>query len=205
MENQNPVFFEPDTGNPNAGKLIISKACTLDDVYQHPLTPPILKSTLEKMVTWHARNETTVDNAIRSHHRFPQFQAYLLATGSNTEGEALQIPIGYQNVSVQYADVRATPADEPIVSAFVCLQKSAQKITGLRIVITGAHIESPYLLDTSNQLIVNNANTAAIDKLMELVETELQPESDYLGSAEYRLAMAKVTVKRAFHHCLEDK
>lgn len=204
MEIQHMVYFEPDPDDSSAGHLFISKHCVLDDLYQHPQTPIILKNTLEKLVTWHVRNETTVGKALRSTNHFPQFQGYIHALGIDTTDQYLSIPLGYGHLHIHYADVRPTPADEPIVSAFVCIKIIDAIIQDIGVTVTGAHSVSPYKIQSTKLLTGKPPVSNLLHSLMGFVDDELKPESDYRGSSEYRLAMAKVVIKRAFLQCVEE-
>jgi len=205
MESFNCIQFTPSQSSGGGGLLTIQLECSLDELYRFPHTPSVVKDTLEKMVSWHTRNENTISQAIKSRHRFPQLQAVLLGLGYSVTDNCVQILLPNANHRCAASDVRSTPADEPIVSAAIGVDiDQSQTIKTARLVFCGAHAQSPYLLKCADMLVGQPFAVHTIDLVIEAMTTELSPKADYQGSAEYRLAMAAVTLKRAWTQCVEE-
>jgi hypothetical protein len=197
------VTFEANPNDNHSGYLRIAPDCTLDQLYQYSQCPPMLHNTLHKMVSWHTRNETSIEKALRSLHRFPQFQACLMVLEMTETEEGYLLAIGAENIRLGYSEIRATPADEPIVAAYISISIEDGHIARCRAAVTGAHTKSPYLLEGTENLTGKKMDGETRDRLLSMVDQELAPEADYQGSVEYRRAMVQVAVKRAYQQCVE--
>ncbi len=90
-----------------------------------------------------------------------------------------------------------SPRDKPIVCAAAYVEAIEGLPTTLRVAVGGAHPQPARLHKTEHvlrgQLLTTDRITAALEPAL----AELEPPSDYLGSAEYRIAMAEVLARRA--------
>lgn len=100
------------------------------------------------------------------------------------------------------AYVSRTPADAPIVNAAVALAVDNRgKVSSAVAGIGGAaHIPVMRLeLETLMGSVLNEANVV---HAAGWASSQVHPVGDYGGSAEYRIAMARVTVERALRECM---
>lgn len=95
------------------------------------------------------------------------------------------------------AYVSRTPADEAIVNAAVHVQlNEAGLVDAAFAALCGASAQ-PVISLYLDTLTGNALNEANIHRAADSVPARVEPVSDFLGSAEYRCEMARVTVKRA--------
>ena len=177
--------------------------CTLDDLYNHPHCPAIIKESLEKHVSWQIRCETDLKRALRAGGRLLPFQAALTVHGYDILPDESGIELNITNAATFASYVRPTPAHIPIVAAFVKLASKDGRIEHVAIALTGIKEKVVTTLDTTSL----NQLPAEVDSLMGQLDDLLAPfpgYTDFNGSAEYRLAMAKVTIDRAFQACLQE-
>ena len=108
------------------------------------------------------------------------------------------------------AHVARTPADAPIVAA-VAVVEMGDPSTGsgqggivqqARIALTGVWPEAVRLAEAPARLVGGLLNEESIRAVAEAVEEEVAPKGDFLGSQEYRRAMASVLTRRALEQCL---
>jgi CO/xanthine dehydrogenase FAD-binding subunit len=102
--------------------------------------------------------------------------------------------------------VARTPADSPIVSAYACiaLGTSHKEIDQARIALTGAWPEPARLAASAGRLSGRTLSDETIAATAAAVAEECRPVGDYLGSEEYRQAMAGVVSARALRSCAEQ-
>jgi CO/xanthine dehydrogenase FAD-binding subunit len=137
---------------------------------------------------------------------------------------ALHVELG----SVRWGEARVarTPADEPIVSAIAVVGmddpsassgqapsasdlRSASGQGGVvrqaRVALTGAWPEPARLAETPARLVGGPLDAERIQAVADGVAEEVDPRGDFLGSEEYRRAMASVTTRRALEACLRQE
>jgi len=100
------------------------------------------------------------------------------------------------------AHVGRTPADEPIVSAVAVVSSDGDVVRDVRVALTGVWPESVRLAKAPARLAGGSLDQQIIQAVAEAVEHEVAPQSDFLGSEEYRRAMAGVLTQRALEGCL---
>jgi CO/xanthine dehydrogenase FAD-binding subunit len=61
------------------------------------------------------------------------------------------------------------------------------------------------LARAASLLIGGALDVAAIEAVASAVAEEVEPQGDYLGSVEYRTAMASVLTRRALNECLDGE
>jgi CO/xanthine dehydrogenase FAD-binding subunit len=137
---------------------------------------------------------------------------------------ALHVELG----SVRWGEARVarTPADEPIVSAIAVVgmddpsassgqapsasdPRSASGQGGVvrqaRVALTGAWPEPARLAKAPARLVGGPLDAERIQAVADGVAEEVDPRGDFLGSEEYRRAMASVTTRRALEACLRQE
>jgi CO/xanthine dehydrogenase FAD-binding subunit len=192
---------------------------TVQAVYQHPRLPIGLRRVLEGVVSWQKRNELKVGTGLRS---FPSYAAALLAWGAMAVSDkeeplaaflergaaigkmtAILIPLDIPGRVWGESHVSRTPADTPIVSAFAAVDLSAGHAKRVRLALTGVWEENVHLAKSPEVLVGKPLNPSTIADAVSSLANEVTPKSNYLGSAEYRRAMAQVTARRALEICMQ--
>jgi len=184
--------------------------------------PEILRRALTGVLSWQARNETSVRRALSSPRIAPQWLAALYALGATVTVEgpegSVERPLGEVNgsgaqalrVSVEglrwgEARVARTPADPPIVAAVAVVRLEDGIVQQARVALNGAWPEAVRLAKAADQLAGGPLDAPRIRAVADAVEKEVNPKGDYLGSAAYRRAMAGVLTRRALEACLQQE
>ena len=185
--------------------------------------PPILSQTLTGPLSWQVRNETTVGRALRASRLAPQWIAALLAMGATVTVDDEEVPleavlrrdvkgdVTALNVSLDdalrwgQARVGRTPADDPIVAAVAAVWLNDDVVKEARVALSGAWSEVAKLAEAPTALVGGSLNGSHIQEVAAAVEEEVAPPDDYLGSEEYRRAMAGVLTRRALEACLRQE
>ncbi|MCD6474746.1 MAG: hypothetical protein J7K85_00615 [Anaerolineaceae bacterium] len=186
--------------------LRVSVDYSLETLHKSKVCPPPIKHALHGMISWHQRNETTISRAIHSSSQYLEFRAYLNVVGINPKEvkDTLEIPIKRPGFIVGFSDVHATPDDDPIVASYVSIQMKGQLIQTSKIALTGIKRRQITCLATVNHLDGKQLTDKVIEDFCNQIPSWIEPEGNYLGSAEYRQAMAMVTTKRALKQCMEE-
>lgn len=214
------------TDQAGAGKVwSIAVDESLQAALDRPDMPPLLRQALTGVLSWQARNETLVRRTLTSPRLAPQWAAALLALGATVtvEGETgpsevpleallerrpageistLRVPLGGPERSWGESRVARTPADEPIVAAVAVVETSQGVVRQIRIALTGVWSEPVRLAQAPAQFVGDRLDLTIIQAVAEAVEREVAPQGDFLGSQEYRRAMAGVTTRRALEACV---
>jgi carbon-monoxide dehydrogenase medium subunit len=205
----------------------------LQSALDRPDTPPLLRQVLTGVLSWQTRNETPVRRTLMSPRVAPQWAAALLALGATvTVGgddgptevpvelvlqrqakgvvSALHVELG----SVRWGEARVarTPADEPIVSATAVVEMDGPSagsgqgdvVRQVRVALTGAWPEPARLAKAPDRLVGGPLDAEHIQAVADGVAEEVAPSGDFLGSEEYRRAIAGVTTRRALQACLRQ-
>jgi carbon-monoxide dehydrogenase medium subunit len=202
---------------------------SLQSVLDSPECPPLLYETLTGVLPWQTRNETPVRRALKSSRVAPQWLAALLALGATVtlergdggptevilesllrrreEGEisVLHVPLGGPERRWGQAAVARTPADEPIVAAIAVLALEDDVVRQARVALTGVWPELVGLAEAADRLVGGQLDVERIQVVAAAVEEEVAPKRDFLGTAEYRRAMAGVLTRRALESCLHQE
>jgi CO/xanthine dehydrogenase FAD-binding subunit len=101
--------------------------------------------------------------------------------------------------------VARTPADEPIVAAIAVLALEGDVVRQARVALTGVWPESVRLAEAATRLVGSSLDAKHIQAVAVAVEEEVAPKGDFLGTAEYRRAMAGVLTRRALESCLRQE
>jgi len=114
------------------------------------------------------------------------------------------IPSG---ISLHSAYVKCTTRsadDWPALGVAACLNIQSQKIESSRIFL-GSISDTPIrLLALESRLANQEISISFIEKACALVENEVDPVSDHLGTADYKRVLAKVYTKRALLAALKN-
>jgi carbon-monoxide dehydrogenase medium subunit len=195
-------------------------------VLDSPECPPLLCQTLTGAISWQARNEKSVRQALTSPRVAPQWVAALLALGAmvtmegdtgaaeipleallqrRVEGKASTLHVMVGGVKCGEAQVARTPADDPIVTAVAVVEIDGDVVRQAHVALTGVWPEPVRLAEAPAQLIGGPLDEERIRTVAEAVEKEVTPKGDFLGSKEYRRAMAGVLTRRALEKCLNQE
>ena len=225
MNDHRSSFAEPpETGRP----WTVSAETSLQAVLDQPACHPLVCDSLTGVASWQIRVETPVRRALTSPRVAPRWVAALLALGatvtlSDDSGShevelaallenravgkvlALHVPPGGAGRRWGQACVARTPADEPIVLACAVVEMDDQTVQQARVALLGAWPQPVRLAQAASQLMGGPFDAARIQAAASAVEQEVEARGDYLGSAEYRRAMAGVLSRRALAECLTGK
>lgn len=211
-----------------AGCWAIACDATLQKVLDSAGCHDLFRRTLTGYLSWHVRNRTTVERVLTTPSTALAWFAAILALGAEVrvEGqgdlpveaflerrikgrlEALRIPLlDQQGAPLKdacwgEARVARTPSDEPIVSAVAVVEGGRQAVTRARLALTGVWPRPAGLAKAADRLAGAPLTLDAIRDVSSAVEAEVAPKGDFLGSAEYRRAMAGVMARRALEECL---
>ncbi len=197
-------------------------ASSLQQVVERADTPQLLRDTLATTLSWQARNEITVARAMRAAGLAPQWNAALLALGATVtvdgpdgprqidlielrqvreSAKPARLHIPARGLRWGYAQVARTPADEPIVAAVAAVALDGDTVRQARLALTGAWPETARLAAAVDQLLGGPLDETHIQAATAALEQEVTPKDDFLGSADYRRAMAVVLARRALEEC----
>ncbi len=195
----------------------------LQALLERPDTPALLAQTLVA-IPWQARSVTPLRRVVASPGFAPQALAALLVLGgsvaSDKAGAGTAVPledilaadseIAPSEIRLALAGqpwgsawVARTPADSPIVAAFAVVQIGNRAVEQARIALTGVWPQPVRLAESAAQLAGRALTEETIAAAAAAVAEECSPPSDFLGSEEYRRAMAAVTTSRALAACAE--
>jgi len=198
----------------------------LQSVLDSPECTSLLRQTLTGAISWQTRNEKSVRQALTSPRVAPQWVAALLALGAmvtmegdtraaetpleallqrRAEGKVSTLHVMVGGVKCGEAHVARTPADDPIVAAVAVVEIDGDVVRQARVALTGVWPELVRLAEAPAQLIGGPLDEERIRTVAEAVEKEVAPKGDFLGSKEYRRAMAAVLTRRALEKCLDQE
>jgi CO/xanthine dehydrogenase FAD-binding subunit len=153
----------------------------------------------------------------------PQWSAALLALGATValeqNGEKVEIPVERflderpkgqivalhvrtEGVRWGAAAVARTPADKPIVAAIAGVELDGQVVSQARLALTGVWPTAVGMAEASAQLRGKPLAAESIRAVAAAVQDEVAPNGDFLGSVQYRRAMAGILTRRALEQCL---
>ena len=213
----------PETEN-DFPLLDLDAGATLQAVYEAADSPDLLRHTLSGWFTPQWRATITVGQAVLSPNLAPQWIAALLALDTQAAFDAedqtssladflkrakahrgrlasLRVPLNVPGRAWGEAHVARTPADQPILSAIAVLELADSVVQQARLALTGVWREYARLAESAGSLVNAQLEDERIEAVASAVEQEVQPSSDFLGSAGYRRAMAGVLTRRALQAC----
>ncbi|HEC35409.1 MAG TPA: hypothetical protein ENI39_02620, partial [Anaerolineae bacterium] len=129
------------------------------------------------------------------------------------EGKVSGLRVRMREVRWGEAHVARTPADRPIVAAVAVVEMADPSmgsgqggaVQRARVALTGVWPEPVRLAEAPARLVGGPLDETAIRALAQAVEEEVRPKGDFLGSEEYRRAMAGVLTRRALESCLRQE
>lgn len=176
-------------------------------------------------LTWQFRCETPLWHVLASPRLAPQLVAALLvcraevsmAGEAHVAGQPLERilePGGSGRVASVClpvmtatwwgeAHVSRAPADEPIVAAWAAVTLEGGQVRQARVALTGVWDVPARLSRAADGLAGAALDARHVQAVAQAIEGEVTPVGDYLGSAEYRRAMASVLTRRALLACYE--
>lgn len=203
----------------------VSANASLQAVLDDPACPPLIRRVLRARHSWQVLNETTVERTLRASHLMPQWIAALLALGATVtveradEVETVELETlvqggsdgAPQSLHVPRSDavrwgeacVARTPSDDPIVAAIAVVNLGDGVVKEARVALTGVSSQPVWMAEAAHQLLDGEMDRERVEGVASAVEGEVQPQGDYLGSEDYRRAMAGVLTRRALVSCLE--
>jgi carbon-monoxide dehydrogenase medium subunit len=214
-----------------AGSWEIACDATLQAVVESAGCAELFRRTLTGSVSWQVRNRTTTGRVLTTPSAALSWFAALLALGAevSVEGQGhvpvhqflerrikgrlqtLHVPVlgcdgtPLRGICWGEARVARTPSDEPIVSAVAAVEGVPSAITRARLALTGVWARPVAMADAASLLVGGRLTAGRIRDVAAKVEAEVAPKGDFLGSAEYRRAMAGVMARRALEECLKGQ
>lgn len=133
-----------------------------------------------------------------------EFVEFVYRHGYRYQGviSGLHIPPLPAHTAVETAFVARTPADKPIVNAAVALTVNERGKIAVATAALGGVSALPILRLPLNPLLGRKLGGGDVSGLAEWIEQHAHPTSDYLGSYEYRVEMAKTLTLRALRGCM---
>jgi CO/xanthine dehydrogenase FAD-binding subunit len=110
----------------------------------------------------------------------------------------IAIPLPRPGDAVAFEKVSRTPADQPIVCAAVKAKSEGGALREVRVALGGVGSKPQRLPKIEHAL-----ETQSFESAVQQIAEEIDPPSDFLGSAEYRREMAVVLVRRAARQLLK--
>jgi carbon-monoxide dehydrogenase medium subunit len=104
---------------------------------------------------------------------------------------------------VALADVRLTQGDRPIVNAAALVYRKGNILQSARLAVGGVTPVPIRLPELETRLAGDYLEEATLERVSLEIESSLNPPSDRRTSAEYRRAMAGITVARALRQAWE--
>jgi CO/xanthine dehydrogenase FAD-binding subunit len=195
----------------------------LQFVYKADQSHELFHQSLNRL-SWQRRDETTVLYSILSPDIAPQWISALLALGAEVffaerehstpledflprvgphSGEltALRIPQDIPGRVWAEEYVSTAPSAAPIVSAFAVVDLLEDTVQRARLALTGVWRENARLAAAIQTLVGGPLNSESIQRAAKAVEAEVAPQSDFLGSSDYRRAMSAVLTRRVLDQC----
>ncbi|HEY81079.1 MAG TPA: hypothetical protein G4O05_08405 [Caldilineae bacterium] len=207
-----------------AGFLRLEGDAPLQSVVDAANAPELLKQVLRRSYSWQERNDVSIRRAALSPDRGPLWAAALMAWDAyvlfdsgemasyahymrrevRPEGRStdLLIPPEAENLRWGVADVARTKLDMPIVGAVAVVEFDGEQVKAARVALTGVWKHTADLAQAPEALVGQRLTPEIIGAVAEAIAVETDPRPDYLGSVEYRRAMAKVLSRDALERCL---
>lgn len=214
-----------------AAGLRIGAALSLSALLERDDLPDALKASLTRAISPNILNGASVGETLllRDHPLLREWHAALIALGAAAETAdpargpshrerhllltanpklehvviiALLLPPFGPRIGLGAAHVSRTPADAPIVNAAACVHfDEAGKVISAMAALGGVSAE-PVTGYVPGSLSGWPLNAETAQAAAEEIAKHLTPPGDYLGSSEYRQAMAAVCLARALEACV---
>jgi len=222
-----PTLSPPALPVTDAGLLRLDGAASLQSVYEAENTPELLRWALRRSFVWQRRNDTEVLQASLSMDQGPMWAAALLAWDAKIafdsgdvasysdyvkrevkpEGrpEAVLILPERGNLRWGAGDVSRLPTDTPIVGAVAIVETDGDRVANAQVALTGVWKRTVDLAEAPGKLAGQPLNDETIAAVADAIAAETEPRADFLGSEDYRRAMAVVISRDALTQCMEAK
>ncbi len=211
----------------DAGLLRLDGAAPLESVYEADNAPALLRWALKRSFVWQRRNDTEVLQASLSMDQGPMWAAALLAWDAQVafdsgetapldaylkrqikpEGRPQAILVRPESENLRWGtgDVSRLPTDTPIVGAVAVVEMDGEMVKNARVALTGVWQRTVDLAQAPATLAGGTLNAETIAAVAEAIAAEAAPRADFLGSEDYRRAMAAVISRDALTQCMEAK
>jgi CO/xanthine dehydrogenase FAD-binding subunit len=211
----------------DAGLLRLEGSASLQSVFEADNAPELLRWALGRSFVWQRRNDTEVLQASLSMDQGPMWAAALLAWDAQLafdsgetaslaayvkrevkpkgRPEAVLIRPETETLRWGTGDVSRLPSDTPIVGAVAVVELDGGNVKSARVALTGVWKRTVDLAQAPAQLAGGPLTAETIAAVADAIAAETTPRGNYLGSEEYRRAMAIVTSRDALTQCMEEK
>lgn len=194
----------------------------LDELFNMPDLPEVIKLAMSGAVSWQVRNETSVSRFLAGPSQFPALALALLVSDTlvlvdgaqqgmdlheylqakeRWEPMALLLRVAVPGRKLSAARVGLTPTGEGIVLAAAAITLEDGLVKGARLGLSGVWQKKQWMSMASEKLVGAPLSDEAIDAVVAAVLAEVDPISDYLGSMTYRRAMAGVLTRQVLEAC----
>jgi aerobic carbon-monoxide dehydrogenase medium subunit len=153
----------------------------------------------------HAGRLTVPDtNASLWEEPLEEFLRFLHLHQHSYQGIITRIRIPHISLQARFgtAFVARTPADMPIVNVFASVTLNSHNIVTNAVAAVGGASHLPVECMEINPLHGNTPDETQITEAAHWVAANVWPVGNYLGSAEYRVEMTRVLVRRALNDAL---
>jgi len=211
----------------DAGLLRLDGGASLQSVLEAANAPELLRWALRRSFVWQRRNDTEVLQASLSMDQGPMWAAALLAWDAQLafdsgetasfaayvkreikpkgRPEAVLVRPETESLLWGTGDVARLPTDRPIVGAVAVVEMADHVVKAARVALTGVWKRTVDLAQAPAQLVDGPLTAETIAAVADAIAAETTPRGNYLGSEEYRRAMAIVTSRDALTQCMEEK
>ena len=204
--------------------LVLTASAPLQSALTSPEIPSLFYQVLRRCFTWQRRNDTEVLQASLSMDQGPMWAAALLAWDAqvafdsgetaplgaylkrqikpNGRPQAILVRPESENLRWGTGDVSRLPTDTPIVGAVAVVEMRDGVVKSARVALTGVWQRTVDLAQAPIGLVGEALTEERIAAVADAIASEVDPRADYLGSADYRRAMAAVVSSDALTQCL---
>jgi len=223
-----PTTLSPALPVTDAGLLRLEGGNSLQSVLEADNAPELLRWALRRSFVWQRRNDTEVLQASLSMDQGPMWAAALLAWDAQIafdsgdvapyaayvkreikpkgRPEAVLVQPERENLRWGVGDVSRLPTDTPIVGAVAVVEMDGDVVANARVALTGVWKRTVDLAEAAGKLAGQPLNDETIAAVADAIAAEAEPRADFLGSEDYRRAMAAVISRDALTECTkEDK
>jgi carbon-monoxide dehydrogenase medium subunit len=154
----------------------------------------------------HAGHLAEVEKSPLWEQSLEEFVPFLHLHGHPYQGIITQVripPMG-RHTAIGSAVVSRTPTDIPIINAAVRVTLDHGGLVKSAVAAIGGASELPVLRVELLPLLGHPIDDGNIQHAVEIVDSQVHPISDYLGSSDYRRQMVAVCIRRALNECVDQ-
>lgn len=203
------------------GILQVGPEVSIDTLYVNEDCPSLIKEVIGNAAVWQVRNETSVERAVSASSLLPELTLGLLAMDAQVlldDGGMVLMKEYVQKsgkrgkmAALLLSEVRSaatarlgvSPTSEPIVAVTASVDIQDGIIKDVCVALTGVWSGRKWLAESLQEFRGMKASELDVAQVAAAVEEEVEPKGDYLGSVEYRRAMAGVLTQQALEACLK--